>query len=325
MINAPLSLRRKSLLTLQELTATEIIELVDYAEQLRTEKRNNIFPRRLAQKNVALIFEKRSTRTRCAFVCAAQDEGAHAECLGPDDIHLGEKESIEDTARVLGRMFDGIQFRGFSQTTVDKLAQYSGVPVFNGLTDEHHPTQALATLQTLKQHFTRLKGLHVCYLGDCRNNVANSLLYACAKVGVSVTLGGPQQLMPTEAWLATCKREAQTSGAKIILSHNPLQAVHQSDMIYTDVWVSMGEERSPQVASRLELLKPWQVTAELMAATHKSTTVFSHCLPAVKGQEVSTEVFESPHSLVFEEAENRLHTIKAVLIAMMGESAHANT
>jgi ornithine carbamoyltransferase len=270
----------------------------------------------LAGKNIALIFEKPSTRTRCAFTVACIDEGAHPEYLGKNDIQLGHKESVEDTARVLGRLFDGIEFRGFSQETVEKLAKYSGVPVWNGLTDLYHPTQILADFLTIKEKFGKIKGIHFVYIGDGRNNMANSLMIGAAKMGMNFTIAAPESLFPEEQLIQECEVYAQKSGAKIIITSDVTKAVQDADVIYTDVWASMGEEE--KAAERIQLLKPYQVNAELMKKTKKENTIFMHCLPAVKGKEVTEEVFESSASVVFDEAENRMHTIKAVMVATLG-------
>jgi ornithine carbamoyltransferase len=286
-------------------------------------KRAGIYPKRLANKSVALIFEKRSTRTRCAFTVACADEGAHPEFLGMEDIQMGKKESIPDTARVLGRMFDGIQYRGYSQKLVEDLAKWSGVPVWNGLTDDDHPTQALADLLTVEENFGTLKGKKVVYVGDGRNNVSNCLLFGCLKMGMHYVIGAPESLMPTkdlQDWAAKTCRE---TGAIVEFEKDPMKAVKNADVIYTDVWVSMGEENKPGIAERIESLRPYQVNSRMMAATGKNDAIFLHCLPAhhtdgVHDMEVTEDVFESRASKVFDEAENRLHTIKAVMVATMG-------
>ena len=235
--------------------------------------------------------------------------------MGREDIQLGYKESVEDTARVLGRMFDGIEFRGFSHENVEKLAKYSGVPVWNGLTDEYHPTQILADMLTMKEHFGYLKGLNFVYLGDGRNNMANSLMIGCAKMGINFTIAAPKVLWPQEDLIELCKGYTEESGSTITLTEST-DGVKGADVIYTDVWCSMGEE--DKAAERIALLSPYQVNSELMKKTGKDTTIFLHCLPAVKGKEVTEEVFESENSLVFDEAENRMHTIKAVMVATLG-------
>ncbi|MBR4807272.1 MAG: ornithine carbamoyltransferase, partial [Lachnospiraceae bacterium] len=261
------------------------------------------------------IFEKPSTRTRCAFTIGCTDEGAHPEYLGNDDIQLGHKESIEDTARVLGRMFDAIEFRGFEHEKVEKLAKYSGVPVWNGLTDDYHPTQILADFLTMKEHFGHLKGLKLIFVGDGRNNMANSLMIGCGKMGVNFSIIAPKALWPKEDLVKLCQGYAKDSGCQIELSDD-IAEVKDADAIYTDVWCSMGEEG--KAAERVALLKPYQVNKKMMDMTGKDSTIFLHCLPAVKGNEVTEEVFESSNSLVFDEAENRLHSIKAVMVATLG-------
>ena len=284
-------------------------------------------------KNIALIFEKPSTRTRCAFVVASYDEGAHPEYLGKGDIQLGKKETVADTARVLGRMFDGIQFRGFSHNTVVELAKYSGVPVWNGLTDKFHPTQVLADLLTIKENFGKLKGIKFCFVGDGRNNMANSLMIGTAKMGMDFRILAPSELFPQDKLVNECKKIAQETGGKITLFSDINQAVKDADVIYTDVWVSMGEEA--EYAKRIKLLKSYQVNSEMMNATGKKSTIFLHCLPAfhnrdtiigeeiyqkynLDAMEVTEEVFQSSQSKVWDEAENRVHTIKAVMVATLG-------
>lgn len=308
-------LRGRSFLTLKDYTAEEIEYLVDLAKDLKEKKKKRIFEKNLLNKNVALIFEKPSTRTRCAFTVGAVDEGAHPEYLGKDDIQLGHKETVEDTARVLGRMFDGIEFRGFSQETVEKLAKYSGVPVWNGLTDEDHPTQVLADFLTIKEKFGYLKGLNFVYVGDGRNNMANALMIGCSKMGVNFSIGSPESLFPEESLLDLCKGYAKESGSQIKITSDVKEAVKNADIIYTDVWISMGEE--DKKAERVALLKDYQVNDELMKATGKESTIFMHCLPAVRGYEVTEDVLEGEKSVVFDEAENRMHTIKAVMVATL--------
>lgn len=311
-----MNLKGRSFLTLKDFTTEEIEGLIDLAAQLKADKKKGITGNRLKGKNIALIFEKPSTRTRCAFTVGCIDEGGHPEYLGKDDIQLGHKESVEDTARVLGRMFDGIEFRGFKQENVEKLAKYSGVPVWNGLTDEYHPTQILADMLTLKEHFGYLKGLHFVYAGDGRNNMANSLMIGCSKLGLHFTLIAPKSLWPKEELVQTCKEYTKLSEGTITLSEG-VDAVQGADAIYTDVWCSMGEEE--KAAERISLLKPYQVNEQLLAKTGKETTVVMHCLPAVKGNEITEEVFENHADIIFEEAENRMHTIKAVMVATLGE------
>ncbi len=309
------NLKGRSFLTLKDFTPEEIEYFIDLAAELKAKKKQGILGQSLKGKNIALIFEKPSTRTRCSFTIGCIDEGGHPEYLGSDDIQLGYKESVEDTARVLGRMFDGIEFRGFSQENVEKLAKYSGVPVWNGLTDEYHPTQILADFLTMKEHFGYLKGLNFVYVGDGRNNMANSLMIGSAKMGVNFTIIAPKSLWPTDELVELCKGYAKESGATITLS-DEVSAVKGADVIYTDVWCSMGEE--DKAAERIALLSPYQVNKAMMDSTGKDTTIFLHCLPAVKGKEVTEEVFESAQSHVFDEAENRMHTIKAVMVATLG-------
>ncbi|SHJ49303.1 ornithine carbamoyltransferase [Parasporobacterium paucivorans] len=309
------NLKGRSFLTLKDFTPDEIQYMLDLAANLKAKKKKGITGTTLQGKNVALLFEKPSTRTRCAFTVACIDEGAHPEYLGKDDIQLGHKESVEDTARVLGRMFDGIEFRGFSHETVEKLAKYSGVPVWNGLTDTYHPTQILADFLTLMENFGHLKGLNLVYIGDGRNNMANSMLIGSGKMGVNITIIAPKELWPTQDIVDVAKEYAQESGAQILVT-DEVSAVKDADAIYTDVWTSMGEE--DKAAERIGLLQPYQVNRELMEMTGKKETIFMHCLPAVKGNEVTEEVFESEKSVVFDEAENRMHTIKAVMVATLG-------
>ena len=303
-------------LTLKDFSREEIEYLLDLAAKLKDEKKKGITRYRLKGKNIALLFEKPSTRTRCAFVVGARDEGAFPEYLGKDDIQLGHKESVADTARVLGRMFDGIEFRGFKHSTVEELAKYAGVPVWNGLTDEYHPTQILADLLTMKEHFGNIEGLNFVYVGDGRNNMANSLMIGMTKLGVNMTVLAPKSLHPNKDLLKICEGYANSSGAKLIISEN-VDVVKDADVIYTDVWASMGEE--DKAKERIELLRPYQVNKELMKKTGKESTIFMHCLPAVKGYEVTEDVFESAKSVVFDEAENRMHTIKAVMVATLGK------
>jgi ornithine carbamoyltransferase len=311
----PFNLKGRSLLTLKDYSPQEIGHLIDLSARLKQLKYAGIFPKSMKDKNIALIFEKPSTRTRCAFVVACVDEGAHPEYLGKNDIQMGKKESVADTARVLGRMFDGIQFRGFKHSTVEELAQYAGVPVWNGLTDTYHPTQALADLLTVKEQFGTLKGRKLVYTGDGRNNVANSLLIACAKMGVDIVITAPEALFPDDELVGVCQEYARISGSSIEISSDAANAVKNADVIYTDVWVSMGEENQPGMQERVESLRPYQVNAKLMAATGRNDTIFMHCLPAVHNNEVTSEVFESSASVVFDEAENRVHTIKAVMVS----------
>jgi ornithine carbamoyltransferase len=311
-----MNLKGRNFITLKDYSPEEIGYLLELASDLKAKKKQGITGNSLKGKNIALIFEKPSTRTRCSFVVAAVDEGAHPEYLGKDDIQLGHKESVEDTARVLGRVFDGIEFRGFKHKTVEDLAKYAGVPVWNGLTDDYHPTQILADLLTMKEHFGYLKGLRFVYAGDGRNNMANSLMIGMSKMGVHFTILAPESLWPKNELVELCQGYAAESGSTITLTEDT-DAVKDADTIYTDVWCSMGEE--DKAAQRITLLKPYQVNKELMEKTGKDTTIFMHCLPAVKGNEVTEEVFESGASVVFDEAENRMHTIKAIMVATLGE------
>jgi len=311
-----MDLKGRSLLTLKDFKPEEIEYFIDLAQELKDKKKQGITGDSLKGKNIALIFEKPSTRTRCAFTVGCIDEGGHPEYLGKDDIQLGHKESVEDTARVLGRMFDGIEFRGFKQETVEKLAKYSGVPVWNGLTDMYHPTQILADFLTLKEQFNKLTGLKLVYAGDGRNNMANSLMIGSAKLGLHFTILAPKSLWPEGELVSLCNEYAKESKGTITITED-INAVEGADAIYTDVWCSMGEEEL--AAQRISLLKPYQVNEELMALTGNEKAVFLHCLPAVKGNEVTHEVFDKYADVIFDQAENRMHTIKAVMVATLGE------
>lgn len=311
-----MNLKGRSFLTLKDFTPAEIEYLLELAAKLKADKKKGITGNSLKGKNIALIFEKPSTRTRCSFTVACVDEGGHPEYLGKDDIQLGYKESVEDTARVLGRMFDGIEFRGFKQENVEKLSEYSKVPVWNGLTDTYHPTQILADMLTMKEQFGYLKGLNFVYVGDGRNNMGNSLMIGCTKMGINITILAPQQLWPVDDLVTQCQEYAKESGAKLTIT-DQLESVKGADVIYTDVWCSMGEE--DKAAERIALLQPYQVNSKLMAMTENEKTVFMHCLPAVKGKEVTEDVFEANADVVFDEAENRMHTIKAVMVATLGK------
>lgn len=304
----------RSLLNWIDYTPEEILRFLALAEQVKDESRRGEIHQRFVGKTIALIFEKRSTRTRCSFETAFGEEGGHPVFLSSQDIQLGGKESVEDTARVLGRMFSAIEFRGFSQRHVEALAEYSGIPVINGLTDDFHPTQALADVLTLKEHFGRLSGLTLAFCGDGRNNVARSLMLICAKLGISFTIISPRELFPDERIRQICRPFAEKSGAKIVISDD-ISLVKGADSIYTDVWVSMGEEALKE--SRTAMLAPYQVNERLMAMTGKDDTIFLHCLPAVKGEEVTEAVFEGPQSRVWDQAENRKHTIKAIMLALI--------
>ena len=313
-----INLRNRHLLSLKHHTPQEIEYLLDLSADLKNKKRAGIKGNLMEGKNVALIFEKPSTRTRCAFTVGAIDEGAHPEYLGKNDIQLGHKEDVADTARVLGRMFDGIEFRGFSQKVVEDLAKYSGVPVWNGLTDEYHPTQILADFLTVRENFGKLKGIKFVYVGDGRNNMANSLMIGAAKMGMHFVIGAPKSLFPDPALVEECKKMAEEceSGATIEITDDPKAAVKGADVIYTDVWASMGEEE--KLAERKAILQPYQVNMDLIKATGNDNMIFLHCLPAVKGYEVTEEVFESRYGRQFDEAENRMHTINAVMVASLG-------
>ena len=325
-----LNLKGKSFLALKDFSPRQIRLMLDTAIQLKKNKYAGVANRIHEGKNIALLFEKTSTRTRCAFVTGAHDLGIHAEYLGKDDIQLGKKESVEDTAKVLGRMFDGIEFRGFDHKTVEMLAEYSGVPVWNGLTDKFHPTQGLADLMTIEENLGFLKGARLAYVGDGRNNVANTLMFASALMGLDFRIGSPKELFPDPALVEEAKAliAKYKTGASITITDNPRQAVAGVDAIYTDVWVSMGEE--DKFAERIRLLKAYQVNRELMTATGNADVKFLHCLPAFHDKEtifgkqvfeqhglaemeVSNEVFLSPASVVFDQAENRIYTIEAVM------------
>ena len=303
----------RSLLNWIDWTPNEINTLLDLAIQVKAESHKGEIHQRFLGKTIALIFEKRSTRTRSSFETAFAEEGGHPVFMSTDDIQLGAKESVKDTARVLGRMFSAIEFRGFKQSHVEELAEYSGIPVINGLTDEFHPTQALADIMTLKETFGTLKGLHWAFCGDGRNNVARSMMLISAKMGIDFSIYSPKELYPDSEIIKICEPFAKNSGAKIQIS-DKIDIVKGADALYTDVWVSMGEENLKD--QRIKLLEPFQVNSALMKSTGKDT-VFLHCLPAVKGQEVTEEVFESTASRVWDEAENRKHTIKAIMLGLI--------
>ena len=319
-------------LKLLDFTPAEIQEFIDTAADLKAKKKARIPHDTLKGKNVALIFEKTSTRTRCAFEVAAHDLGMGVTYLDPTGSQIGKKESIADTARVLGRMYDGIEYRGFGQEIVEELAKYVGVPVFNGLTNEFHPTQILADFLTVQEHFGHLKGIKLVYMGDARYNMGNSLMVGCAKMGMHFVACAPEKYFPDAALIAACQSIASETGAILEFIEDPAQAVKDADVIYTDVWVSMGEPDEVW-AERLHDLLPYQVNDALMAKAKKET-VFMHCLPAfhdlgtgigrqisekygLNELEVTNSVFESPRSIVFDEAENRMHTIKAVMALLM--------
>ena len=327
------NLKGRNFLTLKDCTPKEIQYLLDLADELKRQKYAGIRGKNLEGKNVALIFEKPSTRTRCAFTVAAIDEGAHPEYLGKGDIQLGKKESVADTAKVLGRMFDGIEFRGFKHETVEALAKYSGVPVWNGLTDEFHPTQILADFLTIREHKGYLKGIKFAYVGDGRNNMANSLMIGAAKMGMDMRIVSPKELFPEAGLVEEAKKIAAENNAKVTITDSVEEGVKDVDVIYTDVWVSMGEEE--HFEERIKLLKPYQVNMDMLKMADEEV-LFLHCLPAfhdletqvgneiyekygLKEMEVTDEVFQSKHSVVFDEAENRMHTIKAVMVATLGK------
>lgn len=314
-----INLRNRNMLTLKQYTPQEIKYLLDLAADLKNKKRLGIKGNLLEGKNIALIFEKTSTRTRSAFTVGIVDEGGHAEFLGINDIHLGKnKEDVPDTARVLGRMFDGIEFRGYSHKTLEDLAKYSGVPVWNGLTDDYHPAQALADLLTIRDNFGKLKGVKCVYVGDGSNNVSNSLMIAASKMGMYYVTATDKSLFPDPQLVEECKKIAEISGsgATIEITDDVKTAVKGADALYTDVWASMGEE--DKLAERKAILRPFQVNMDLIKATGNEDVIFLHCLPAVKGNEVTEEVFESHYGRQFDQAENRMHTIKAVMVATIG-------
>ncbi len=329
------NLRNRSFLKLLDFTPQEIKFLLDLSVDLKKAKYGGYEQQRLKGKNIALIFEKASTRTRCAFEVAAFDQGALVTYLGPSGSQIGNKESMKDTARVLGRMYDGIEYRGFAQSTVEELAEYSGVPVWNGLTNEFHPTQILADFQTMMEHSDKpLHQISFCYLGDARNNMGNSLLVGAAKMGMDFRAAAPKSVQPSEELVAQAREIAKQTGAKITITEDVEEAVKGVDFLYTDVWVSMGEPDEVW-KERIELLKPYQVNMDVVRKTGNPKVKFLHCLPAfhnrettigeeiyqkfgLDGMEVVEEVFESEHSVVFDQAENRLHTIKAVMVATLG-------
>jgi len=322
------SLKGRSLLTLRDWSADEIRAVLDLAHELKREGRARREGRasrsgrgksgaRFSGMSLAMLFEKRSTRTRCAFETAFAEEGGHPVFLSTQDIHLGAKESLEDTARVLGRMFDAIEFRGYRQETVQALAEHAGLPVYNGLTDLYHPTQVLADLMTLEEARGKLGGLRLAYVGDGRNNVATSLLIGCAKMGVHCTVASPAELQPAAGHMEYCRAEAAGTGARIAVESAAADAVRGADAVYTDVWVSLGEEGKE--GERMALLEPFRVDGALMqrAASENRETIFLHCLPAVRGNEVTGEVMDGERSRVWDQAENRKHTIKALMAATL--------
>jgi ornithine carbamoyltransferase len=333
----PYNNRNRDLLSLVHHSERDLHYLLDLARDLKRAKYTGVEQQRLRGKNIALIFEKTSTRTRCAFEVAAYDEGAHVTYIDPTSSQIGHKESMKDTARVLGRMYDAIEYRGSSQQNVETLAEYAGVPVFNGLTDEFHPTQMLADVLTMAEHADKpLHQISYAFVGDGRNNVANSLLLVGAKLGMDVRIGAPRELWPDDEYVMLCRRFAAESGARVTITDDPVEAVTGVDFVHTDVWVSMGEPVETW-GERVDLLLPFQVNRELMAATGNPRARFMHCLPALHnaetvvgarvaeqypllkdGIEVTEDVFESPANIAFEQAENRMHTIKALLVAALG-------
>jgi ornithine carbamoyltransferase len=330
-----IDLHGRHFLTLADYSADEILYLIDLAAELKAAKKEGREERLLAGKEIVLIFEKDSTRTRCAFEVAAYDQGAHVTFIGPTGSHMGHKETVKDTARVLGRMYDAIEYRGFGENVADELAQWAGVPVYNGLTDEWHPTQILADFLTMREHIPKpLEEVAFCYLGDAGFNMADTYLVGAAKLGMDVRIAAPRSLWPPDEFVSLAHEFAAQSGAKIAITEDVEQAVRGCDVLLTDVWVSMGEPAEAW-RERIELLKPYQVNAETMRLTGNPDVKFMHCLPAfhntdtqvgkelyeqygLEALEVTEEVFESPASLVFDEAENRLHTIKAVMVATLG-------
>ncbi len=329
------NLKNRNFLKLLDFSPKEIKHLVDLSISLKKAKYAGTEQQKLKGKNIALIFEKSSTRTRCAFEVASLDQGAHVTYLGPSGSQIGNKESMKDTARVLGRMYDGIEYRGFGQKIVEELGAFAGVPVWNGLTDEFHPTQILADVMTMLEHSDKpLNEISFCYLGDARNNMGNSLLVGAAKLGMDFRAAAPKEVQPSEALVKQCKEIASNTGGKIFISDNIAEAVKGVDFLYTDVWVSMGEADEVW-QQRIELLKDYQVNQKVVELTGNPNVKFLHCLPAfhnretkvgeeiyqkfgLDGLEVDDEVFESENSIVFDQAENRLHTIKAVMVATLG-------
>jgi len=309
-----ISLFGRSLLTLLDYSPEEIRYLLNLSKEVKADAKNGKISRRFEGKTLALLFEKRSTRTRCAFETAFGEEGGHPVFLSTADIQLGAKESLEDTARVLGRMFSAIQFRGFKQKTAEILSKYSKVPVYNGLTDLYHPTQALADILTLEENFGNAKGKILCYIGDGRNNVARSLMVICAKMGTHFTVIAPDELIPDDELIQKTAPLAAGSGSVIKITSD-INAVKNADAIYTDVWTSMGEEDKKE--ERIRLLSPYQVNRKLMDMTGKNESIFLHCLPAVKGEEVTADVIDGLQSKAWDQAENRKHTIKAVMLATL--------
>jgi ornithine carbamoyltransferase len=331
----PFNLRNRHFLKLLDFTPQDLRFLLDLSRSLKKAKYDGTEQPRLKGKNIALIFEKASTRTRCAFEVAAYDQGAHVTYLGPSGSQIGQKESMKDTARVLGRMYDGIQYRGFGQDIVEELAAFAGVPVWNGLTDDFHPTQVVADLMTMEEHSTKpLSAVSFCYLGDARNNMGNELLVGACQMGMDVRLAAAKACWPAEELVSRCQEIAGRTGARITLTEEVAAGVAGVDFLYTDVWVSMGESDA-KWAERIALLKPYQVNQAVVDATGNPNVKFLHCLPAfhnretkvgeeifakfgLDGMEVTEEVFESERSIVWDQAENRVHTIKAIMVATLG-------
>ena len=332
----PYNLRNRNFLKLLDFKPEEIRFLLDLASDLKKAKYSGTEQQRLKGKNIALIFEKASTRTRCAFEVAALDQGAHVSYLGPSGSQIGQKESMRDTARVLGRMYDGIEYRGYGQDIVEELGRYAGVPVWNGLTNEFHPTQILADFMTMLEHSDKpLNKISFCYLGDARNNMGNSLMVGASKMGMDFRAAAPKACQPSEALVDTCREIAKGTGASITITESVEEAVKGVDFVYTDVWVSMGEPDSVW-DERIKLLRPYQINMDVIRKTGNPRVKFLHCLPAfhnretkvgeeifqkfgLDGMEVTEDVFESEYSIVFDEAENRLHTIKAIMVATLGD------
>jgi ornithine carbamoyltransferase len=330
------NLRNRNFLKLLDFRPEEIKFLLDLAFDLKKAKYSGTEQQRLKGKNIALIFEKASTRTRCAFEVAALDQGAHVSYLGPSGSQIGQKESMRDTARVLGRMYDGIEYRGYGQDIVEELGKYAGVPVWNGLTNEFHPTQILADFMTMLEHSEKpLNKISFCYLGDAKNNMGNSLMVGAAKMGMDFRAAAPKPCQPAETLVSTCREIAATTGGKIAVTESVEEAVKGVDFLYTDVWVSMGEPESVW-EERIKLLRPYQVNMDVLRKTGNPKVKFLHCLPAfhnrqtkvgeeifqkfgLDGMEVTEDVFESEYSIVFDEAENRLHSIKAIMVATLGD------
>lgn len=329
------NLKNRSFLKLLDFTPKEIQYMLDLARDLKRAKYTGTEEQRLKGKNIVLLFEKDSTRTRCAFEVGALDQGAHVTYLGPSGSQMGKKESMKDTARVLGRMYDGIEYRGYAQSTVETLAEYAGVPVWNGLTNEFHPTQILADFLTMTEHIDKpLSQVSFCYLGDAKNNMGNSLMVGAAKMGMDFRAAAPKSCQPDAELVTKCREIAKETGAKITITEDVAEAVNGVDFLYTDVWVSMGEPAEVW-EERIKLLRPYQINMDVVKMTNNPKVKFLHCLPAfhnletevgrdihkkfgLDAMEVTEDVFESPMSIVFDEAENRLHTIKAVMVATLG-------